>query len=96
MKTSTRGRAIGALRDLAIRFCVGGGFLLGLLAGLQGRPRSANCAGGEACVGEQFALVMWAVFGPALAGAVAGLGLSLVVVLVLKRLRTPRERAGAR
>ena len=83
MRRSRRDRAIDAAQELALRLCVGAGLLLGLLAGLQGHPRAAQCADGDPCVGEQFSAGLWSVFGPALAGAVTGLALGGIVVLLL-------------
>jgi len=83
------GRALrGVLGDLAVRVGAGGGFTLGLLAALQGHPRSASCPKDELCVGEQISAAVWGIFGPAFAGAFAGLAVSLLVVLLLRRLRT--------
>lgn len=84
---SPRDRAIDGLADLAIRVCVGGGFLLGVLAGMQGHPRAADCADGEPCVGEHFLPAVLSVAVPAAAGAFTGLVLALLVVRGLRRLR---------
>jgi hypothetical protein len=88
MAASRRNRAIGALGDLAVRVGAGGGFMLGLFAALQGHPRPAPCPKDGLCVGEQISAAVWGIFGPAFAGALAGLGASLLVVLLLRRLRT--------
>jgi len=84
-----RNDAIDVLVDVAVRLGAGGGFLLGALAGFQGRPRAVDCAPGEVCLGEQLVSAVWSVFGPALLGAVVGLLVSLAVVRLLRRLRPP-------
>lgn len=90
-----RNLLINALGDLAVRVCVGGGFILGALAGWQGHPRAASCPRDGVCVGEQLLTTMWSVFAPATVGALAGLAASLVVLLLLRRLR-PRQTSPAR
>jgi hypothetical protein len=85
---SRRNRTIGALGDFVVRVGVAGGFTLGLLAALQGHPREASCPKDGLCVGEQMSSAVWGIFGPAFAGAFAGLAASLLVVLLLRRLRT--------
>jgi hypothetical protein len=69
MAGSRRNRTIRVVGDLAVRVGAGGGFTLGLLAALQGHPRSAPCPKDELCVGEQISAAVWGVFGPAFAGA---------------------------
>jgi hypothetical protein len=85
-----RERVIRALSDLAIRLSVAGGFTLGLLAGLQGHSRGAECPKDASCVGEALSSAIWSVFGLAVAGAVAGLLVALLAVLLLRRLRSRR------
>src|SRR3954449_6805579 len=77
MAASRRNRAIGALADLAVRVGAGGGFILGLFAALQGHPRAAPCPRDGLCVGEQISAAVWGIFGPAFAGAFAGLAASV-------------------
>ena len=89
MAASGRNRAISALADLVVRVGAGGGFMLGLLAALQGHPRAVSCPKDELCVGDQISAAVWGIFGPAFAGAFAGLAVSLVLVLLLRRLREP-------
>ncbi len=84
-RTPIRSRTIAALGGFAVRASVVGGFALGALAGAQGRPPEASCADGELCVGEQIATTLLAVLGPALAGALLGLAVAFLFVLLLNR-----------
>jgi hypothetical protein len=88
MVGSRHNRVISALAELVVRVGAGGGFMLGLFAALQGHPRAASCPKDELCVGEQINAAVWGIFGPAFAGAFAGLAISLVLVLLLRQLRS--------
>jgi hypothetical protein len=49
------------------------------------QPRTARCADGDPCAGEQLAAGLASIDGPAVAGALAGLVLGLVSVRLFGR-----------